>query len=377
MTIVASSPMPCQPIEVFGGVDTHRDVHVVAVIDTVGRELGHRAFPATRKGYEGLITWMQSFGVIGCVGVEGTGCYGAGLTRAINEAGLVMVEVNRPDRAARRTHGKSDPLDAYSAARAAASGRATGTPKSQVGTVESIRVLRLARSSAVKARTSALVQLKSVIVTAPDGLRAQLVLLNTTRLVERCAGLRPQRDVVVACPSKRSGQRRGQLVDPCAATKQALVSIATRVKQLDSEIKELDSDLAQLVTACAPTLLAMHGVGIEVAGQLLVTMGDNPERITSEAKLAHLCGVAPIPASSGKTCRHRLNRGGDRAANAAIYRIVICRLQWDERTRIYVARRISEGRTKREIIRCLKRYLIREIFAVIQADLAKSTLDKT
>jgi transposase len=373
VTIVADN-LSAGTTVVSVGVDTHAEFHVAAVIDMVGRELGHEKFPATPVGYRALLGWAENQGVVGVVGVEGTGAYGAGLTRALTAAGVLVVEVDRPDRKTRRDQGKSDPIDAYAAARAAASGRASGTPKARTGDVESVRVLRVARNGAIRARAKALTQLKSLIVTAPEGLRVQLEGLSDTRLVETCAGLGPARHApAVPSPFAKRPPRPGRLVDPAAATKRALASIAGRIKLLDDELGQLDDELHVLITPLAPTLLALMGVGLDVAGQLLATAGDNPHRLRSDAAFAHLCAAAPIPASSGKTTRHRLNRGGDRAANAALYRIVICRLRWDPRTRAYVERRTAEGRTKAEIIRCLKRYIAREVFAAIQTDLGGRT----
>lgn len=375
MTIVADNPSIDAP-EVTGGVDTHADAHVAAVIDLLGRHLADRSFPATPAGYRDLIGWISSFGKVGVVGVEGTGAYGAGLARALTAAGLAVVEVDRPDRKTRRDQGKSDPIDAYAAARAAASGRATGTPKSRTGDVESIRALRVARNGAIRARAKALTQLKSLIVTAPDVLRTQLAGLDGNQLVATCARLRPARGEQAPMPARaKRPARPGRLTDPAAATKRALASIAARIGHLDSELAALDDDLHELITPLAPTLVGLMGVGLDVAGQLLATAGDNPDRLRHEAAFAHLCGAAPIPASSGKTTRHRLNRGGDRAANAALYRIVICRLRWDPATRAYVERRTKEGRTKAEIIRCLKRYIAREVFNAIRADLSQEPLD--
>lgn len=359
---------------VTAGVDTHADAHVAAVIDPIGRHLGHHSFPATAVGYQQLMSWATSHGSVDKIGVEGTGAYGAGLARALTAAGLTVVEVDRPDRKTRRHQGKSDPIDAYAAARAAASGRASGTPKSRTGEVESIRVLRVARTGAVRARAKALTQLKALIATAPDALRAHLAGLDGSTLVTTCARLRPTRDdAPVPSPHAKRPPRPGRLVDPTAATKRSLASIAARIQALGTEIADLDDDLHTLITPLAPTLLALQGVGLDVAGQLLVTAGDNPDRIGSEAAFAHLCGAAPIPASSGKTTRHRLNRGGDRAANAALYRIAICRLRWDPTTRAYAARRTTQGRTKPEIIRCLKRYIAREIYTAIRTDLTPTT----
>lgn len=373
MTIVADNTPPA-PVDVFGvtlGVDTHADFHVAAVIDPLGRHLGQASFDTTVAGFKALLAWATEFGPITLAGVEGTGAYGAGLARFLIAENVVVVEVDRPDRKTRRDQGKSDPIDAYAAARAAASGRASGTPKSRTGDVEAIRVLRVARTGAVRARAKALTQLKSLIVTAPDALRAQLAGLDGPRLVTTCARLRPTRgDAPMPSPFAKRSPRPGRLVDPTAAMKRSLASIAGRVQQLDAEIAELDDDLEALLKPLAPTLLQLQGVGLDVAGQLLVTVGDNPDRIHSDAALAHLCGVAPIPASSGKHQNNfRLNRGGDRAANAALYRIVMCRLRWDPATRAYVERRTKQGKSKKHIIRCLKRYVAREVYAAIQADL--------
>ncbi len=370
MTIVAE-PRTRVDVEVTLGVDTHADFHVAGVIDPLGRHLGHASFDATVSGFEALLGWANDIGPVTLAGVEGTGVYGAGLARFLTAESVTVVEVDRPDRKTRRDQGKSDPIDAYAAARAAASGRASGTPKTRTGDVEAVRVLRVARTGAVRARAKALTQLKALIVTAPDALRAQLDGLDGTRLVTTCARLRPTRaDAPTPSPFAKRPPRPGRLVDPTAATKRSLASIVGRVQALDAEIADLDDDLEALLTPLAPTLLGLQGVGFDVAGQLLVTAGDNPDRIRNEAAFAHLCGVAPIPASSGKNQNnYRLNRGGDRAANAALYRIVMCRLRWDPATRAYVERRTKQGKSKKSIIRCLKRYIAREVYTAIQTDL--------
>lgn len=371
MTIVAETTAPVDVAEVTLGVDTHADQHVAAVIDPLGRHLGQAGFETTLAGFKALLAWAAGFGTITRAGVEGTGAYGAGLARFLTAEAVTVVEVDRPDRKTRRDQGKSDPIDAYAAARAAASGRACGTPKARTGDVESVRVLRVARTGAVRARAKALTQLKALILTAPEELRAQLRGLDGARLVATCARLRPARDPApTPSPHAKRAPRPGRLLDPTAATNRALATIAGRIQLLAIEIADLDDDLHALLTPLAPTLLNIHGVGLDSAGQLLVTAGDNPKRITTEAAFAHLCGVAPIPASSGKTSgKHRLNRGGDRAANAALYRIVMCRLRHDPHTRAYVQRRTAQGKSKKDIIRCLKRYIAREVYAAIQTDL--------
>jgi transposase len=378
MTMLAEARPPVDATGVTVGVDTHADIHVAAVIDYLGRHLGQSSFGTDVAGFKALLAWASAFGSITAAGVEGTGAYGAGLSRFLTGEGVTVIEVDRPDRKTRRDEGKSDPIDAYAAARAVASGRASGTPKTRTGDVESVRVLRVARTSAVRARARALTQLKALILTAPDALRAQLRSLDGTRLVTTCARLRPTREEPpVPSPFAKRVPRPGRLTDPTAATKRSLASIAARIQALEDEIAELDDDLHTLLTPLAPTLLAINGVGLDGAGQLLVTAGDNAERFTSEAAFAHLCGVAPIPASSGKTAgKHRLNRGGDRAANAALYRIALCRLRHDPATRAYVARRTATGKSKKDIIRCLKRYIAREVDAAIQTDLnPRSGLD--
>jgi hypothetical protein len=335
---------------VVGGVDTHRDLNVVAVVDEVGRLLGTSEFPTTAAGHRQLLGWLQRHGKIDRVGVEGTGAWGAGLARWLSGAGVEIVEVDRPNRQHRRRHGKSDTADAVAAALAALNGDATGTPKTRTGQVEAIRALRVARRSALKARSQAGNQLHSLVVTAPDELRGQLRDLSVKDLAATAARFRP-----------------GPPTTVLAATKLALAEIARRWIALTEEISRLDSHLDQLVAAAAPNLVARHGVGTDVAGALLVTAGDNPERIRNERSFAALCGVSPLDASSGLQRRHRLNRGGDRSANNALWRIALVRLASDPRTRAYAARRTTEGRTKKEIIRCLKRYIAREIHADLLA----------
>jgi hypothetical protein len=369
MTIVADNNVPAQVLEVTGGVDTHADAHVAAALDHLGRELGWTSFPTTAVGYTALADWLAGFGPVGVVGMEGSVVYGAGLSRSLNEAGMAVVEVDRPDRKARRHQGKSDPLDAYAAARAALSGRATGTPKTRDGAVEMVRTLRVARTSAVKARAVALTQLKALIKTAPDPLRAQLRHLDGAALLAACARLRPARGPAPQMsPFAKRKPRPGVLADPTAAAKRALGTLARRIEVLDTEVADLDDDLEPLITATAPTLLGLFGVGLDVAGQLLVTAGDNPERLHGEAAFAHLCGVAPIPASSGKTTRHRLNRGGDRHANHALWRIAMGRLRYDPATQAYRDRRAAEQKTNKDIMRCLKRYIAREVYRAITTD---------
>ena len=331
------------------GVDTHKDVHVAVALDGLGARLGELHLPTTPAGYARLEHWAADLGPIAAFGIEGTGCYGAGLARFLDGLGHRIIEVNRPDRATRHRLGKSDPIDAEMAARSVLSGVAVGTPKAADGSTEMIRMLKVARDSAVKAQTQSLNQIKSLLVTGPAELRESIRGLSTLRLLARCAAFRP-----------------GVLDSPTTAAKHTLRSLARRNLAHRAEANELDAEIRRLVSGAASGLLAAFGVGPESAATFLVTAGDNPWRMRSEAAFASLCGSSPIPASSGKTTRHRLNRGGDRQANAALHRVVVVRLRWHAPTRAYLARRTAEGKTKAEIMRCLKRYLAREIFGLLR-----------
>ncbi|WP_232229781.1 IS110 family RNA-guided transposase [Cellulomonas bogoriensis] len=305
----------------IGGVDTHKHTHYAAAVDDQGRLLGHKEFPATDHGYQALLDWLRTRGQVHTIGVESTGSFGAALARALTSAGENVVEVNRPNRLARRMDGKSDRLDAEQIARAVLGRTSTATPKAKSGIVEVIRTLRVTRSSAVKARTQAFNTLFGVMIGAPSPLREELVVLTKRTLVNRCLRLRPETDDLIT------------LVDDSdrllmAGVKTALRDLARRWKALDDEVKTLNNQLEALVRAAAPDLVELHGVGVEIAGQFLVTAGDNADRIRNEAAFAKLCGVAPQPASSGRTTgRHRLSRAGDRAANSALYIVTIVRMR--------------------------------------------------
>ena len=337
---------------VIGGANTHRYLHMAAVVDAEGRVLGVEAFSTTRAGYRAMLAWMCDHGDLLRVGVESTGSYGAGLTRHLALSGVPVLEVTGPNRVQRRARGKDDTLDAIEAPRAAASGQRVQVANDRTGAIEALLVLRTARQSAIKVRRSVLQLLHSTIVAAPDEVRDQLRNLTRMQLIRTCASWRP--DVIA-------------FRDPVVATKISLRSIARRILDVNDEIADLDRLIEPLVKELAPGLLAMQGVGTEIAGCLLVTAGDNPQRLRSEAGFAKLCGVAPIPASTGKSERHRLNRGGDRRANSALHMAAIVRMRQDERTKAYVVRRLAEGLTKREIIRCLKRYIAREVYRVLTA----------
>ena len=334
------------------GVDTHKHVHVAVAIDSRGIRLGDQSVVADLGGYRALIRWAETHGRIEAFGIEGTGSYGAGLARAVRRAGYHAAEVNRGDRRLRRAAGKSDTIDAEAAARSVLAGQSTAVPKTADGAVEMMRQLKVARDTAVKARTAAMITLKQVVVTASPGLRETLQDLPAHALLTRCAGLRPD-----------------PLDTPIASAKHTLRALARRWISLADEIATHDRHLVRLTTETAPTLREGVGVGAGTAAEMLLIFGDNPDRIRSEAAFAKLCGACPIPASSGRTTgRHRLNRGGHRQANAALYRAVIVRMRFHQPTIDYVARRTADGRTKREIIRCLKRFLAREIYQRVMTD---------
>src|SRR4051794_27238118 len=302
------------------GVDAHTDTHDVAVLDDCGRLLASQTFAADAAGYRALRAWIERFAPVAAIGVESTGSYAAGLVRHLRAEGLqVVLEVNQPHPHTRRRRGKSDPIDAELAARHVLAASRPVVAKDTSGIVEAIRQLRVARDGAVKARSAAPNALGGLIVTAPEELRRQLTARKGTRARARlCERLRPD-------------PRR--LREPEQAAKAALRSLARRIAELDGEIKLLDQQLGQLVAEAAPTTTDRVAVGTGHAATLLVTAGQNIERLRHEAAFAALCAASPIPVSSGRTDRHRLNYGGDRDANRALHMIAVCRLRHCERTR--------------------------------------------
>ena len=333
-------------VRVILGVDTHAEVHVAVALDQLGRRLGSCGFPATADGYaDRLGRPARARGAGGHRGHRQLG----------GRAGAVAAGAGRARRRGRAAdlpharRGKSDPIDAEAAAQAVLAGTATGRPKSGDGPVEMVRALQGARRSALRARTQAANQLHALVVTAPAPLRERLRGLSLRKRVATAAAFRS----------------RATLGTPTAATKLALRCVARRYQQLSAEIEALDAHLTRLVARVAPALLAVKGVGTDTAAVLLAAAGDNPDRLRSEAAFAHLCGVAPIPASSGKTVRHRLNRGGNRDANRALHLLAVRRLAWGPRTRAYAARRTAQGKTKPEILRCLKCYPARDLYPLL------------
>jgi len=347
--------MDKQPIQcdVILGVDTHLDTHVGVVIDQHGKMLDVLSIEANGTGYQRLLKWAASYGSLSRAGVEGTGTYGAGLTRFLSEHGVEVLEVNRPDRSMRRFRGKSDPTDAESAARSILAGNARAIPKLQSGAAEAMRIASVARRSAVKARTQTINQLRALLVSAPENIRTKLWKSHPGQCVKSCLHIRTLGETTS--------------LKTLATT---LRLLAKRWLYLTSELKDLDGTLEHLTNNAAKRLRRQFGVGPQTAATLLSVAGDNPERLHSEAALAALCGVNPLQASSGKTVRHRLNRGGNRSANNALWTIAMVRMRSDPRTRMYVARRTAEGKSTKEISRCLKRYIVRELYPLILADLS-------
>ena len=332
--------------EVVAGIDTHADTHHVAVIDRTGRRLADAGFPATFAGYQAILVYLAAFGAVRIVGIEGTHSYGAGITLHLQRAGLRVVEVLRPNRQFRR---ESDPIDAYEAAATALAGVEHPEPKILDRAIEAVRYLFAARRSAVKARSAAQVQVKSLLVTAPDRIRRRYREMGDSELLHALSRLRP---------STEADQLSRTVLT-------ALKSVARRHQNLTTEIDELETELTQLLDQAAPALHRTKGVGVITAAQLLITAGENSDRLHSEAAFAALCGASPIPASSGKTNRHRLNRGGDRQANSALHHIALSRISFDPRTRAYVARKRQAGKNTKEILRCLKRAIAREVYKLI------------
>lgn len=332
---------------IVAGADTHAGTIHIAAISMTGAAIGDREFPATRGGYAAAIRFLTALGHVERIGVEGTASYGAGFTRALTAAGIDVVEVTRAVKSTRRLKGKSDPLDAYSAARTALAGDGLAIPKDDA--TAGLRSLHIARRSAVKHRTAVINQLKAMLVSAPDTVREKYRGLTTLKLVEAIARCRPD-----------------TLADPWAQSMLlAAKMLAQRVQFLETQAEALQAQIDALVTDANPGLRAAYGVGADTAAQLLITAGANPHRLHSEAAFAALCGTAPVPASSGKTNRHRLSRGGDRAANNALHRIALVRLSCHQPTKNYAQRQRLKGHTNMEILRKLKRAIAREIFKLL------------
>lgn len=325
------------------GVDTHKDVHVGAVLTMAGVLLATHSFATTSAGYQALLEWAHRFGEVSAAGIECTGSYGSSLMKYLHTRHVQVFEVNQPDRALRRKAGKTDAVDAEAAGRAVLAGRSLSTPKDGTGASEHLRQMRLVKSSAVKARTTAINQLKGLLVGAEPLLRDQLRGLGTKALIRTCA-----------------------LMLPNTVERMLMADLANRINYLAAELGRLEIAMTKTVSVYAPQLLALPGVGYDSAAALLIAVGDNSDRMKNQASFAALCGVSPVEFSSGQTQKRRLNRGGNRQANAALYRIVLTRLRWDLTTQEYLKKRTGNGKSKRDAIRCLKRYVAREVFTTIK-----------
>lgn len=337
---------------IVAGADTHADTIHVAAVTMTGAAIGDREFPTTRAGYASAIRFLTSWGQVQRIGVEGNASYGAGLTRALTAAGIEVIEVTRAVKSTRRLHGKSDPLDAYSAARSVLAGDGLAVPKDDA--TAGLRALHIARRSAVKHRTAVINQLKAMLVSAPDAVREKYRGLTTLKLIEAIARCRPDAQ---AEPWAQSVLVAAKL-------------LAQRVQFLEAQAEALEAQIGAIVAETNPGLRAAYGVGPDTAAQLLITAGANPHRLHSEAAFSALCGVTPVPASSGKTNRHRLSRGGDRAANNALHRTALVRLSHHQPTTDYALRQTLKGHSKKEILRKLKRAIAREIFKLLSRQVA-------
>lgn len=342
--------MLAQQVDHVIGVDTHRDSHTAAVLDTSGGVVADLTVPADAFGYKRVLAFGRAHAPRRrSWAIEGTGSFGSGLTTFLLEQGEWVVEIDRPARPARRNGAKSDELDAARAAKEALARDHLAQPRCR-GDREAIRVLVVTRQGAVASKTRAIAQLKALLVTAPEQLRNHFRKMNTDEQVVRCSRLRTATSQVA--------EHRSTIL--------ALRSTARRILTLEAEANDLESEIERLVKSLAPRLLEERGVGAISAAQLLCSWS-HPGRLRSEAAFAALGGAAPVPASSGQTVRHRLNRGGDRQLNRALHTIVLSRLAHDDETRAYAAKRRAQGKSPREIKRCLKRHLARRLFKLLEA----------
>lgn len=330
---------------VFAGVDTHKEIHALCLLDGLGRKSFEGTFEASESGYAALAEAIGDPSRCAAVGVEGTGSYGAGLTAYLLERGYDVREVLRPKKEKRRRgSSKNDFLDAERAARDAASGKAQALPKAQDGWVMALRSLSAAKRLATKTSTAAANAAKCLLVTAPEGIRAKYRGMGTA-------------EMMASLSRKRSAD------DPAEnALYASLRALAIMWKASDEQAKTTTQSMKALLDEHAPALMEVYGCGTMAAAALAVSAGGNPERMKSKDSFASLCGVSPVEASSGKVVRHRVNLGGDRQANCALYRIVIVRMRHDDRTKAYVEKKTAEGKSKKEIVRCLKRYVANEVY---------------
>lgn len=348
-------PMLAGLIDAVIGVDTHRDHHTLAVVDPTGGLIATTELSTDAFGYRRMLAFAREQAPGRRIwAIEGTGSFGSGLTTHLLERGEWVAEIDRPSRPARRNGAKTDELDATRAAREALSREHLAQPRRR-GDREAMRVLLTTRAGTIRARTKVICQLKALIVGAPEYLRKNLRAGTTDQQLDKCARLR-------TLPSHSVEHR---------ATIRALRICARQALFLEAQAADLESELEELINAAAPELLAMTGVGVITAAQIVVSWS-HAGRLRSEAAFAALAGAAPIPASSGQTTRHRLNRSGDRQLNWALHTIVLSRLTHDPDTKAYAARRTAEGKTPREIKRCLKRALARRLYRLLEASAAQA-----
>lgn len=346
-----------QQCVVTGGADTHKHVHVIAALDHLGRILGTLQISADPQGYDLAFKWLSGFGPITAIGIEGTGSYGAGLSRFLRAAHIKVIDVQCPNRQHRRRNGKSDCQDAIAAAKAVQSGEANTTAKTADSNIEMIRMLNIGRRSAVNTKTQLANQIHALIDTSPNLIREELKHLTVKQVTHKTVGRK-----LPETPTS-----------PDDAFWQSLASLSRRWQHQHTEIDTLTRQIRQLVKKVAPNLLAEFGIGPVAAADLLCCVGDNHDRIKSEAAFAAICGTSPVDASSGRNQRHRLNRGGDRQANNALWHIAQKRIRYNyANTTQYVERKKSEGKTNKEILRCLKRHIARHAYRIIKADLQQT-----
>jgi transposase len=331
------------------GVDSHRDWHAIAVVEVRnGVVVGEARVLADSSGYRDALRLVEHHASgRRAFAIEGTGSYGAGLTRFLAERGERVFEVGWIRREP-RSGGKTDALDAERAARSVLVQKRPAIPRSS-GEREALRALVAAREGAVNAKRAGLCQLRDLLVTAPDPVRSELRLLSRARLLTRLASTRPER--------RQDPELRGTLL--------ALRAIARRVQSLTAEERELAKEIETLVRRLAPQLLDQPGVGPLAAAQVIISWS-HQGRVAGEAAFARLAGAAPIPASSGQTIRYRLDRGGDRKLNRALHQILITRRRMHPPTNAYIDRRLQEGKSRREALRCLKRYLARNLYRLLE-----------
>jgi transposase len=340
------------------GVDTHKRFHSVAVITKTGRELACKSFDADGKGYKQALAWASGFGTVLRAGIEGTGSYGAGLCAYLKKYGIEAQDVYAPDKKRRHRQGKDDETDAFQAAQAALSLTRCATAKDRSGDVEAARLLEVAYAQAVKQHTANINALKAALLSLPSPMREQLEALGTTSLVKTCSAFR-----IAKCTMESTD-----------GVKYALRSLARMILSLETEMALLDKEVERYAKALAPTTVSLLGIGCHGAVKLLCAAGQNIERMKGESSFSMLCGTSPIPASSGDVYHRRLNRGGNRQANNALYVMAITRMRHCERTKTFIAKKMSEGKSKKDAIRALKRYLAREVFSALKADLERLCL---